>query len=65
MKQSLKNKVATIRGKMLDLIDELQERVYELEWRDDPEGKWAEEISEIEQLIEYLDEANMNIEEFE
>ena len=65
MKQSLRNKVSTIRGKILDLIDDLQERVDELEWRDDPEGKWADEISEIEQLMEYLDEANMNIEEFE
>lgn len=65
MKQSLKNKVSTIRGKIQDLIDDLQERVDDLEWRDDPEGKWADEISEIEQLMEYLEEVNMNIEEFE
>ena len=65
MKQTLKNKVSKIREKILDLIDELQERIEELEWRDDPDGRWADEISEIEQLDEYLQETVCNLEEFE
>ncbi len=65
MKQTLKNRVATIRNKIEDLRWDLEQRVEELQDRDDPEGKWAEEIEEIEQLIEVLDEADMNLSEYE
>ena len=65
MKQSLKNKVGTIRNKILDLIDDLQDRKYELEERDDWEGKWQEEIDEIEQLIDVLEQAECDLCDYE
>lgn len=65
MKQALKNKVGTIRSKIQSLIDDCQERIDELSWRDDPMGDWAEEISEIEQLVEYLEDVNLNLEDYE
>ena len=65
MKQSLKNKVTTIRNKIEDLILDLEERKDTLEERDDPECKWYEEIEEIENLCDILDQFNMDLEEFE
>ena len=65
MKQSLKNKVGTIRNKILDLIDDLQDRKYDLEERDDWEGKWQEEIDEIEQLIDILEQAECDLGDYE
>lgn len=65
MKQTLKKKVGTIRDKMMSLIDDLQERMDELSERDDPEGIWQEEMDEIEKLIEVLDEASCNLDEYE
>ena len=61
----LKNKVETIRNKILDLIDDLQYRKDELEERDDWEGKWQEEIDEIEQLIEILEQAECDLCDYE
>ena len=65
MKQTLKNKVGTIRNKIYDLIDDLQERKDELEERDDWEGKWQEEIEEIENLTYILEQAVEDLWEYE
>jgi chromosome segregation ATPase len=65
MKQTFKNRVSTIRNKIEDLRWDLEQRIEELEERDDPEGKWAEEIEEIEALIEILDETDMNLSDYE
>lgn len=65
MKQTLKKKVETIRDKMMSLMDDLQERIDELSERDDPECIWQDEMDECEQLIEILDEATCNLEEYE
>ena len=65
MKKTLKNKVTTIRNKIYDLIDDLQERIIELEERDDWEGKTKEEIEEIEQLTYILEQAVEDLCEYE
>ena len=65
MKQTLKNKVGTIRNKILDLIDDLNDRLDELQERDDPEGKWQEEMDEIEPLLEILDQAETDLSDYE
>lgn len=65
MKKTFKNRISTIRNKIEDLRWDLEQRVEELQDRDDPEGKWEEEIEEIEALIEILDEADMNLSDYE
>jgi predicted nuclease with TOPRIM domain len=65
MKKTLKNKVTTIRNKMYDLIDELTERRYELEERDDQYGKYEEELEEIENLTYILEQAIDDLCEYE
>lgn len=65
MKASLKNKVGTIRNKINDLLEELEERKCELEDRDDPEGRWQEEIDEIENLVYVLEIAESDLYDFE
>ena len=50
--------------KLQQMIPE-NERVEELEWREDPEGILADEMGEIETLVEILEEASCNLEEFE
>ena len=61
MKQNLKKKVSTIRDKMLSLIDDLNDRIYELEERDDPDGVWQEEIDEISEMIEMLEQQECDL----
>lgn len=65
MKKALKDRVSTIRNKIEDLIQDLEERKEELEERDDPECKWAEEIEEIENLIEVLEQADYDLSDYE
>lgn len=65
MKASLKNKVGTIRNKICELLEDLEERKYELEERDDPEGKWQEEIDEIDNLVYVLEMAESDLYEYE
>ena len=65
MKQALKNKVGTIRNKILDLIDDLNDRLDTLQERDDIEGIWQEEMDEIEQLINLLDQTECDLSDYE
>lgn len=65
MKKTLSNKIAALRNKMLDIIDDLQERQCELEDRDDPEGRWEEEIEEIENVIAILEQAESDLWDYE
>lgn len=65
MKKTLKNKVTTIRNKMYDLIDDLEERRCEIEDRDDPEGRYEEELEEIENLTYILEQAIDDLCEYE
>lgn len=65
MKQSLKNRVSTIRDKIDSLIDDLNDRRFELEERDDPEGKWQDEMDEIDNLVEALETMSCDLEEYE
>ena len=65
MKKTLKNKVSTIRNKVLELVDDLYDRKYDLEERDDPDGVWQEEMDEIDQLIDILDQVECDLGDYE
>ena len=56
MKKTLVNKLSTIRNKVMELVDDLNARKDELQDRDDPEGKWEEEINQIDELVEVLEQ---------
>ena len=64
MKANLKD-IEIFRIKINELLEDLEERKYELEERDDPDGKWQEEIDEIDNLVYVLEMAESDLYDFE
>ena len=58
-------RIATLKNKVEEIRWDLEERVFELQDRDDPEGKWQEEIEEIEQLMELLEQMEYDLADYE